>query len=625
MSEGLESLGADPLSIILENLSDKDLAQLAMTSTALHQKINEWDAKWERQCMLHFPLSCIMHDKNISNLKVKNRIFHFHLHKQLFKEAYSGMDENHAKLFGLIRYNSSNEVEDFLNELGGDLLALTSCNKEGETVLKYATRLNKMGVVRILLRRMGGYTESYDGFWSLAITYPNLIPILLEFGADINYKFKDGTDLLVRAIEENQIQAVKYLVESGLDPNIKRSFTDYKDRYVDVLDTYKKIASNYQDVNALHIAVLSGNDSEIINILLEKGKVDVNEKDSWGYTALHFAVFGECSTKTIDVLLSNGANIEARNSLGLTPLFEAVKHNDLIGVKTLIAHGADVTAKDKHGRTVLHYIARRGYSNKILEMIDSLIKAGANINEPDNEGATPLHNAYIGLLPEELSRSLIRRGADKYKKDNEGTIPLFYPLQQEGYCFSGYRKEFFNVIARGEKFDWDDPDNQKYKPIFDACMCMYNYESFLTKLFNDTNLDNINHVELCNLRENIELKLKVEKVRIFDDGEIDINDIMLKLNEFIINISNPLYFRSEQPTAAQAFIKGLIGVLLTIAGLFIPLAFPGFRTYFFESPTVHELSKVSRALQKYHFTCEDLREDNVEKNFSSEAIAMGSP
>ena len=52
--------------------------------------------------------------------------------------------------------------------------------------------------------------------------------------------------------------------------------------------------------------------------------------------------------------LANGADINARDSDGLTPLIQAAfkGHNEL--VELLIAEGADVNAKDKYGGTTLH-------------------------------------------------------------------------------------------------------------------------------------------------------------------------------------------------------------------------------------------------------------------------------
>ena len=63
------------------------------------------------------------------------------------------------------------------------------------------------------------------------------------------------------------------------------------------------------------------------------------------------------------------------------------------------------------------------FSAKMLDVIDLLIEAGANINLADNYGATVLHRAAYTGYPGLVSY-LIEHGADKTLKDNEGRLPI---------------------------------------------------------------------------------------------------------------------------------------------------------------------------------------------------------
>jgi ankyrin repeat protein len=85
------------------------------------------------------------------------------------------------------------------------------------------------------------------------------------------------------------------------------------------------------------------------------------------------------------MLLESGADIEARDSTGQTPLGYAIwseaevrgevpKGTMLAAVNFLIAHGAHVNSMDNRGDTPLHY-ARFQLAN---EVADALLKAGAN-------------------------------------------------------------------------------------------------------------------------------------------------------------------------------------------------------------------------------------------------------
>jgi ankyrin repeat protein len=58
-------------------------------------------------------------------------------------------------------------------------------------------------------------------------------------------------------------------------------------------------------------------------------------------------------------------------------------------VKYLLAQGANVEAKDKQGRTPLIWAAMRGQ----LEVVKALLEAGADINKTSMFGATPLEYA----------------------------------------------------------------------------------------------------------------------------------------------------------------------------------------------------------------------------------------
>ncbi len=92
--------------------------------------------------------------------------------------------------------------------------------------------------------------------------------------------------------------------------------------------------------------------------------------------------------------LKGGANINARNKHGKTPLHQAAYHNKTPAVIiALLKAGARINVRDARGQTPLH-LAARDSANVII--IKTLLKVGANVNARNEDGWTPLHLAAQG-------------------------------------------------------------------------------------------------------------------------------------------------------------------------------------------------------------------------------------
>jgi len=92
------------------------------------------------------------------------------------------------------------------------------------------------------------------------------------------------------------------------------------------------------------------------------------------------------------------------------PIHEAAANGDLAGV------GADVNAKEEDGWTPLHYAVYEGYK----EIAELLIAKGADVNAKEEDGWTPLHDAAT----KEIAELLIDNGADVNAKDGTGSTAL---------------------------------------------------------------------------------------------------------------------------------------------------------------------------------------------------------
>lgn len=136
----------------------------------------------------------------------------------------------------------------------------------------------------------------------------------------------------------------------------------------------------------LRNAAIEGNVEEVRRIL-EQNAAGVQGRFQTGSlnSVLHNAV-ARGHEKVVDVLLSKGANIEATNSEGQTPIFIAVQHNFAHLVNLLVDRGADLQAEDNAGNTPLHLAASTGRT----KMIKLLLSLGADKHAENDEGEKPI-------------------------------------------------------------------------------------------------------------------------------------------------------------------------------------------------------------------------------------------
>jgi len=176
------------------------------------------------------------------------------------------------------------------------------------------------------------------------------------------------------------------------------------------------VVYSYLTLPALLIPAAQGNINQVRE-LLDKG-ADVNARDILGDTPLTFPAF-DGYTEVVKALVDKGADVNARNRLGATALqFASGKgHTDV--VELLIDKNADVNIKDNEGNSALRYAADKGYA----EIVKLLLDKGADFNAKDNDNNTPLTGAAQDGHTE-VVRLLLDKGADIEIKDGDGDTAL---------------------------------------------------------------------------------------------------------------------------------------------------------------------------------------------------------
>ena len=248
-----------------------------------------------------------------------------------------------------------------------------------------------------------------------------IIQLLLDHGADILAKTTYNGNSLHLATMAGHVDAAKVLIDNGAS-----------------LD-----ARNDNGSSPLHCAIISRTTKdqrrpqrlEAARYLLAHG-ANTETTGKYGYTPLILAAT-EGFASMVQLLLKNGANIKARgNSYRWTSLHYASYCDEedsekLEAARYLLAHGADIEATNKAGFTPLLIAAQQGS----VSMVQFLLNKRANVEVQDNRGWTPLHCAsswFIeknasGLL--EVGKSLLAHGANVNAPSRTLTTPLFEAIR----------------------------------------------------------------------------------------------------------------------------------------------------------------------------------------------------
>ncbi len=196
----------------------------------------------------------------------------------------------------------------------------------------------------------------------------------------------DGEDLDIRRIEQ-LIQNSPDLInaERGADAPLYAAAGKGQLRVAGFLLDH---GANIEGINhhvPLLAAARNGNRA-MVELLLSRG-ADVNAKENDGDTALHYAA-GRGFQAVAEVLLANHADVNIPNTGGSTPLFLAASSGQLEIIQMLLAAGANTNLKDGKGRSPLNYAI-----GNAPEIFQALLDAGTNPNTEDPEGRTPLSYA----------------------------------------------------------------------------------------------------------------------------------------------------------------------------------------------------------------------------------------
>lgn len=235
--------------------------------------------------------------------------------------------------------------------------------------------------------------EFHESPLSIAITQNDeeMVKLLLNAGADVNYVLYGGKTPLSRAARSGHIGIAKLLIENGaeINPTVPSWGTPL-------------------------ISAAESRSPALVQLLLERG-ADAN--------AVHRVGRGMYSSHMFE-----------------TPLKAAAELGRVESIKLLLDYGAEVNFRGPNDDAAIHMVMRGGNTSEGLEVLRLLLSKGARINERGFQGKTALHLAAAGTIlydpvkkenfykpmDSDVVDFLIKEGADIDATDDNDMTPLQY-------------------------------------------------------------------------------------------------------------------------------------------------------------------------------------------------------
>ena len=246
---------------------------------------------------------------------------------------------------------------------------------------------------------------------------------------NMNMRFEDGQTPLHLAAIIGHTSIARYLLENNAETYVQDSSgaTPLHEavRYGNI-DIIKLLLNAGANINAKDnlgktpVMVIMPQDkiNEIYSIM-QKHNADLSEKDMYGDTVLHNAAMMNVSSEVVLQLINGGADVNARNKEGVTPLEIAVQKGNLNLANYLTVYGANIHTQDTKGRSPLKLALEA--DNKMLEAI---LKR-ENSTSQDTDGNTPLHIALINDVPLSKIQYIVSLTDDVNIRNKDGNSPLF--------------------------------------------------------------------------------------------------------------------------------------------------------------------------------------------------------
>lgn len=373
---GQDSLGKTPLLLLIPESNQQEIYSILLESGA---NVNQKDMYGDT----------ILHVASMSNVSPET----------LGMFAGAGADINIRNKKGLTPIATSiehgrNEQVNFFAANGADIHAEDA--RKNTPLISVLKRPDDM--YKFLVIKENASSIDSEGNTPLLVALKNnasfdRIQYIADLDSNVNARNRDGESALFVAVEKNNRKAGELLLSRNADI----------------------FAANTQNISPLRKSLESQNESEqwLIN------STTIQSSDGSGNSVLHYASEWHLPNDVMNFLIQKGANVNAVNGNGETPLFSAAKADNTDAIDSLVKSGASLAARDNLGSSPLHAAVRWNS----LTAAEKLINMGLNIDCQNVGGKTPLAEAAVeGNIT--MAKLLLRHGANPNTYDQNGRTCL---------------------------------------------------------------------------------------------------------------------------------------------------------------------------------------------------------
>ncbi|MGB1227693.1 MAG: ankyrin repeat domain-containing protein [Poseidonibacter sp.] len=420
--------------------------------------------------------------------------------------------------------NGKKEIIELVASL--DEVDINHINHEGNTVLQQEVVL-KNNNIAISLLELGANPTIQDKkgknflFYAISKGYKNveILEKAVELGCDVNSRASNNTTILIESINhllntpielqeerKNHLLMIKELIAKGVDiqalddKNESAFFAATRsadEKLIEIFLSNKDIDINHQNNNGetvLSILILKGieNIKTIVKFLNNKANPNIkNKKGKNCIEILSDIILFNQNHKPLEEELVKELNINGEylsvlskiiehasidfsilTSCGKPLFFDSILYFNISLFKLFRNSNIDINLRDKEDNNILFELMKNNISHsskkeqkQYLEIMQTLINMGADVNAKNEEGLTPLHKAVVEDC-EYTVKLLLEAKSDLLAVDKKGRSVIHN-------CIWKDTTRYFKLIHSYNPNIINIPDNFGLKPI--------NYAAFMDK------------------------------------------------------------------------------------------------------------------------------------------------